>query len=216
MTPIEKAGRFQLDFKVVSQLETDIFRITAYRSGDDLRSGIRPIVSLADADQATHYRVDYFIPTLVGPGKIHGSTTVHFDLMSGGNYPFTEPTCWVISEPFPWSPHFWRQRPICIGSMWRDARGHILLAHLIIHVARLLNFDEVGHSPGYEGWNRQAIDYWKNVMKCQPVTAGLRYPALPIDITHGIQPAKSGSFRGITRSEGQFSGVFRPKHQGGI
>jgi hypothetical protein len=190
-------NRLRFDYEVVTRMANSVMRLTAYRNGTDLKAGTHPITTEAEAHQARHYRVEYRIKTLAGRGEYMDLTVVHVDLLCNGNYPYSEPACWVLSQPVPWSPHFKSGYPICLGEIWKEAKGNILLGQLLIHIARLLNFDEVARSGGYAGWNASAIAYWKQVLHLQPITPGLAYPVLPSDLTHGAVEVKfqSSPFR---------------------
>src|SRR5262249_50449667 len=75
---------------------------------------------------------------------------------------------------------------ICLGELWTQARGAMTLGHLIVHICKLLNFDEPDREPSYGGWNPAAVNYWRTVLKRQPITKGLVYPTLPAEVTHAI------------------------------
>jgi hypothetical protein len=57
---------------------------------------------------------------------------------------------------------------------------------VVLHVAKLLNWDEPLESL-YGGWNPAAVAWWKRHLNSQPITPGLKYPALPLEITHGTE-----------------------------
>jgi len=63
----------------------------------------------------------------------------------------------------------------------------MLLAQLVVHTMRFLNFDE-DDQPGYDGWNPAAIRYWRTEMGCRPAIADLKVPVLPDALT-GTRPA---------------------------
>ena len=176
------------DFKVLRAMEsrTEVLRFSAYRTPDDLAGKRKPITSLMEAGEARYYHVSFFMPTLSGPGKFIDRTDVQFDL-SNPQYPFAEPIAWVLSNPKPWSPHFHPGGSICTGDVWQKD-GHMLLAHLALHVARLLNFDEVPREAGYVGYNGAAIAYWRTTMKLGRVTPDLKYPPLPSDLLFDLSP----------------------------
>jgi hypothetical protein len=156
----------------------------AYRSSEDLERARNPIAAVGDAHLAIKYKVTFRVPTLIGPGPMADATTIGFDL-STGNYPFSEPATWIISPHVPYSPHFKKGAPVCIGEIWKAGKGRMLLGQLFVHIAKLLNWEEVSRGGGYVGWNGAAIDYHARVFGGKPITPGLVYPALPIDITHG-------------------------------
>lgn len=186
LTREELALRLKFDYRVAERMSSEIMTVRAFQNANDVRSGKNPIVDQMGGHLATHYLVDFRIRTLVGEGRYTDVTTVHFDLTCNGRYPYSEPACWVVSEKMPWSPHFKQGMPICIGEFWKDGRGKILIAQLMVHVARLLNFDEIARGGGYVGWNAEAVRYWKNELGLQPINTSLVYPTLPSDITHGI------------------------------
>ena len=66
----------------------------------------------------------------------------------------------------------------------------MLLAQLIIHVARLLNFDEPPLQ-GDDGWNPDAARYWERKLRYGPVDPSVSYPCLPIELTHGVHEKKN-------------------------
>jgi hypothetical protein len=176
-------SRLRFDYQVATLMSDPLMRVEAYRNVDDLRARRDAITSIADGHLATHYRVEYNIRTLVDRGKYSPQTIVHFDLFANNNYPLSEPSCFVVGEEMPWSPHFWRGYPICIGDIWEQAEGSMLLGQLLIHIAKLLNFDEPAQTPGYEGYNGEAIEYWETVLGRRPITGNLVYPKLP-DLVH--------------------------------
>jgi hypothetical protein len=182
--------RLQLDSRVVMRMHGPTMKVTAYRSVDDVHARRRPLTAEGDGHLATHYLAEYHMRTLSGPDRYCDRTLVHLDLLANGNYPFSEPSCWVLSSPMPWSPHFKEGNPICLGEIWREANA-ILLGHLLIHIAKLLNFDEVARGNSYQGWNPEAIKYWRERLHERPVTPGFVYPALPLDVVHGLLPEGS-------------------------
>jgi hypothetical protein len=194
--------RLRLDYRIAMRMagttqgagRKAVLELTAYRSGDDLNAKRHAITSDAEGHLATQYRAVYHIKTLSGPDRYCDETVVHIDLLANGNYPYSEPGRWVLSRPMPWSPHVKEGNPICIGEIWVNAHGQILLGHLLIHIAKLLNFDEVARGGGYRGWNLDAITFWKKRLNERPITPALLYPALPLDLTHGLTPeADEGS-----------------------
>ena len=63
--------------------------------------------------------------------------------------------------------------------MWKDSRGKMLFGELVVHVAKLLNFDEIPRSENYGGFNPAAAEYWRTKLGRQPITRNLPYPPLP-------------------------------------
>ncbi len=174
-------SRLKLDYQVVKLMRSPLMMAEAYRDVDDVRARRDPILSEDEGHLATHYRVDYHIRTLVGPGRYSNKTTIHFDLFANDDYPFSEPSGFVIDSPYPWSPHFsdtdgW----VCIGPIWEQAHGNLLLGQLLVHVAKLLNFDEPEYAEEhYGGFHPDAVEYWETELGRRPLTKNLPYPPLP-------------------------------------
>ena len=187
-------SRLQLDYRVVSRMHSPLMQVTAYRNSEDIKKRRNPITSEQEGHLATHYFVDYHIRTMVGRGVYSDRTGVQIDLQAGNNYPFSEPGCWVVEGRMPWSPHFLKGRPICLGEIWLQAHGTMLLGQMLVHIAKLLNFDEVARGRGYVGYNGEAIEYWKNVLGYQPITKNLPYPELPDEIIHTAPPEPKRTF----------------------
>src|ERR1700749_1567574 len=98
--------RLRLDYRVVMSMRSPIMSLAAYSNQDDLYVRQNPIYDEAHAHLATNYLVDYHIKTLVGPDRFSNKTTVHVDLLANGNYPCTQPSCYVVESEVPWSPLF--------------------------------------------------------------------------------------------------------------
>ncbi len=172
-------SRLTYDYQTSMLLNDPLMKVEAYRNLDDLEARRNPIDSADKGYLATHYLVEYSIRTLSGPGRYSEKTVVRFDLFANNNYPISEPASWVVSKPMPWSPHFLEGNKICIGPIWERANGRILLGELIIHIAKLLNFEEPPYEdPNYGGWQPDAIDYWEKELNRQPISK-LIYPQIP-------------------------------------
>ena len=199
------ASRREFDWRVIRKMNNRQCAFTAHRTPQDAANGLRPIKSEQDARLALHYRAQYRIRTLVGPGEYSACTVIRVDA-SSADYPFGEPTGWVVEDgagKLPYSPHFARGRPICNGSIWRSD-GHILLGHYLIHIARLLNWDEELR-PGYGGYNQAAVTWWRTNVG-QPLDPQLVYPALPIDDLYGevtVRNTQESGFQAIRSPERQ-------------
>jgi ubiquitin-protein ligase len=195
----ELAARLALDFEAAIALRSPcLIQVLAFADEHSF-SGNRPIANGRDAKPARIYRVDYAIRTLSGAGQFIDGCSIKFDLLAKGNYPYSSPLVYAISRPVPWSPHFGSNGAICLGSGWEAARGKMLLAQLIIHVAKLLNFDEPSHGAHL---NPGAYAFWQRHCKGRPINPELVYPSLPsnvIDLIHGTKsplrfaPASSSS-----------------------
>lgn len=183
LTPEQRDDRLRFDYRVVNEMRSPIMSVAAYRSVNDLTARRDPIVSEAEGHLAQHYLIDFNVRTLVGEDRYSLSTSVHFDLLANGNYPLKVPVCWVISNEIPWTPHFKKGLPICIGEIWEESNGKMLLGQLLIHVAKLLNFEEVPRSENYGGYNPEAVRYWRTKLNMHPITPNLIYPVLPDFVT---------------------------------
>ena len=183
--------RTRIGFDYLSCMEmarrSELLTLEAYTTVADLRTRTGAITDPAGGDRALHYLAIYHpLTTLSGPGRLMDRTSIHIDVLANGNYPFSPPASWVTSE-IPWSPHFKRGTVVCIGDLW-DARGTTLLAHLIRHHARLLNWDERARGGGYVGWNAEAIEWHRTQYGDRPLTEGLIYPELPTEVVYGVAP----------------------------
>src|SRR6185436_18709958 len=148
--------------------------------------------SEAEAGRASAYLVEYRFPHLVGRGTTATSALAAFDLYAGGNYPYSPPGVWILSRPTPWSPHVHSAAgTVCIGPAWERASGQMLLAQLVVHVARLINFDEPGAATSAGHWNASAVHYWRSALGGGPYLRDLQYPRLPVEVTHGVSDGAS-------------------------
>jgi hypothetical protein len=187
--------RLAFDYRVVMAMAktSSLIRVEAYANPHDLKQRRQQITD-ERAESAGYYHVHYDIGSLVRGGNIHHGFDVEFDLISRGTYPESRGglaisaggiTATCVSQLIPWSPHFLDGiGTICLGSIWRGA-DHTLLSHVIIHVAKLLNWDECMAST-YSGWYPDATEWWKKNLGGKPIKSGLEYPTLPLDLTHGI------------------------------
>ena len=202
LTPAERLTRQRGDHKLVAALDgADCpIRISGHRTADDARSGRSPVAQ-GDRTPPAHYRVVYEFDTLRGPGLRHRPTIVHVAPNASGGYPTTAPSAWVISAVIPWTPHFAANVPICHGThVWLANRTQ--LVDYIIHIGKLLNFDEPPPIPGYEGYNGAAIRYWQEHMRLKPLDPSLRFPTISLEqvLRPGMRraqdpPAAAGRFR---------------------
>jgi len=178
LTDDELRSRLNFDYQTVRLMSCPLMMVEAYRNLDDLLARRNMITAPEHGYLAVHYRVKYNLKTLVGPGRYSNSTTVRFDLFADNNYPESEPPCFVIESELPWSPHFHPQFAVCTGPIWDEADGNMLLGELMVHVARLLNFDEPPNSKFEEGYQPEATRYWLDQLGRRPISR-LVYPQLP-------------------------------------
>jgi hypothetical protein len=208
LTPEERQDRLRFDYRVVMhmhmkqmQKSKPVMQVFAFRNPDDLAKRRNPILSEDQGHLATHYLVDYSIRTLIGPDAYSDKTTISFDLQANGNYPFSMPGVFVVESetPHPWTPHFRSGLPVCIDhDWWQEGGGTILLGQLLVHVAKLLNFDEIPRTANYGGYTPEAADHWRKKLNRQPITADMDYPALPAEIINLIVEPPKGRFRPIS------------------
>jgi len=178
LTADELRSRLSFDYQTVMLMSCPLMEVEAYRNLDDLKAQRNKITSPGEGHLAVHYRVKYNIKTLVGPGRYSNGTTIRFDLFGDNNYPESEPPCFVIDSQVPWSPHFYPDYAVCTGPLWEEADGNILLGELMVHVAKLLNFDEPVSDDVESGYQPEATKYWINELDLKPI-AKLVYPQLP-------------------------------------
>lgn len=179
MKPSQLRERRVFDFRILEAMRCQVFDFKAFVTSSDLDGWSREIEDAARAGDASKYRFFLRVPTLVGPGEFSSETafSVDTDVI---DYPDNEPNTWVVSAKTPWSPHFVKGAPVCIGSeFWAARRGHVTLGHLVIHLARLLNWDEKGRGRGYTGYSGEAIEYHRREYGGKPLNPSLPYPVLP-------------------------------------
>lgn len=213
LTPEQLQSRRRFDWMIAQKMNSSpLVQIETFKTLADLHSRKNPIIREQDGHRASAYLIEYRIRSLVGEGKFHERFDVAFDLLAGGNYPFSEPACFVTSQPIPWSPHFLPGKgAICLGELWTQARGAMTFGHLIVHVAKLLNFDEPDREPSYGGWNGAAVNYWRKVLRREPITKNLVYPTLPAEITHAIEVPQKLLFRPAAAAAAPAQSHFRPR-----
>jgi hypothetical protein len=213
LSPELRAARLALDYRSTMPLVSPMIpSILAYPGAT-----AKTPVSAADGERgrATVYVVQYDIKHLVDAGKYGTRCQVRFDLGAAANYPFDPPSVFVVSTPHPWSPHVQPGNgAVCLGEIWSHGKGKMLLAQLVLHVARILNCDEPDRGAWYFGWNAAAIGFWRNTMKCRPVTPDLAYPVIPTDTTHGASPSLEGG--GLRRVQGGDGGGVVVGGDGGV
>lgn len=201
-------SRREFDFRVVSLMSkgSRIYTFTAHRTAQDAENGKRAIENERDARYAIHYRCVYRIKTLIDAAKYSDCTTIRIDA-SDANYPFASPSAWVVKGcKLPWSPHFAPNLPVCLGSVWKS-NGKVLLAHLLIHLARLLNWDE-DLSREYGGYNPAAVKWWRAHLG-RPINPELVYPVLPSEELYALDSSARGGFRSVVQAPSGMGGGFR-------
>lgn len=190
--------RRQFDYRVLSGMRGGKVEVSTHLTANDAERGRNPVSCVADAEHAAHYRAVFRFQTLVGPGEYNSPTIVRIDA-SAREYPYCEPTAWPLAREgsrIPWSPHFLSGVPVCLGTIWRQD-GQVLIGHLVLHIGRLLNWDE--HlNPGYAGYNGAAVRWWRKNLG-RPLNPDLTYPSLPLDELYGAPVVRRASgFRAVT------------------
>jgi hypothetical protein len=158
-------------------------RVTAHRSAADARAGARPL-RVGEGNPPVAYRALYDFDTLISAGRRHRPTQILIDPLANGDYPTSEPVANVIGQ-VPWTPHFANGVAVCHGHrIWIPNRTQ--LVDYIIHLGRLLNFDEPPPGKGYTGYNGEAIRWWGRELNYQPLDPGLKFPAIePTEVLAG-------------------------------
>jgi hypothetical protein len=191
LSPQEVITRRAFDDEVIRSMPASpILHVEGYRSLEDISAGRTTTAAEGARGKVLYYAAWYRFPVLVGPGQTTDCAVAVFNANVHG-FPFTPPIAHITSKPKPWSPHVAPSSGIiCQGDAWSRARGSMLLAHAIVHVARLRNCDEQDRSPDYVGYNAGAITYWRETMGCRPLNPGLNYPVPSVEVTHGIAAAE--------------------------
>jgi len=175
----ELAERLSFDYRILTDMRCATFDFEAYRTSWDLDRRVGAISPGDDTSVARKYRFMLRVPTLVSADTWAPETEIGVDV-DVADYPERQPTTYLLSDHTPWSPHFRRGLPVCVGDEFWDARGgHIVLGELVIHLQRLLNWDEKGRGAGYVGWNVDAIRHHRDVLLGRPLDETIVYARLP-------------------------------------
>ncbi len=205
----EMLSRRLFDWQVVLRMDSPTYGFSAHRTVKDAQTGYHQILSEDDARYTLHYRGVFHIKTLVGQNMYSPRTIIRIDV-SDARYPFKQPTAFVVEageSRVPWSPHFARGVPVCTGSIWRKD-GTVTLGHYIIHVAKLLNWDE--ELADHDRWyNPRAVEWWRENLN-RPLNPDIRYPVLPVDLLYGdVSAPEGGGFRPSSSHPSPQEGGFR-------
>ena len=208
LSSAELASRLALDYRTLQGLSRET--LGEIRAFSAVAPAARELgAAEGEAGRAAVYAVEYRLPHLVSRGRTADAAVAVFDLHAGGNYPYSEPAVAFASRPLPWSPHVHPSTgSVCIGGAWKNAGGTMLLAHLVVHVARIINFDEPGAYASGNHWNASAVEFWKASLGGGPFVRDLRYPRLPVAITHGVAD-ESTAFRAAGNGDRELD-MFRP------
>lgn len=185
----ELAERRIFDLRVLSDMRCATFDFEAYRTMADLEHRRNAVTDSTRGASVTRYRWIFRIRTHISQNQFAPITEIGVNA-DVKDYPRVPPQTWILSSHVPWSPHFRRNAPVCIGpELWAPSGGHITLGELAINIAHLLNWDEKGRGRGYVGWNGQAIEHHKRAYGGNPIDPNVRYPVLPGWLA-GDQPAE--------------------------
>lgn len=187
----ELADRRAFDLRVLSDMRCGTFDFEAYRSSSDLETRRHRVKDREAGADVAYYRWIFHIRTHIERTKFANVTEIGVNTDST-DYPRIAPAVWVLSKDVPWSPHFMKNTPVCIGSeIWGSRGGYITLGELVIHVARMLNWDESGRGPDYSGYNRDAARHHAKAYNGKPINPKVRYPVLPAWLS-GAGPSQPG------------------------
>jgi len=194
--------RLCLDYKLAMAMANSgvVHSVKAYT---DSKGCVR-VNNLQQACMARYYQVRYMMRSLIGPGRYHDQFIIGIDL-NVPDYPQELPPCRALSKPWPWLPRVSKESGnICVGKKGQfDSRQQFTLAHLILHIARLLNIDEP--VPSDRGLCPEATAYWERQLNLQPITKNLDYPALPTHLLYPelvAAPPQKPMFRPLGRKQG--------------
>jgi hypothetical protein len=180
--------RLQYDWRVASRMQNEIVRITPFASVSGAKTGRILDARLADEGHATTYVAEYTFPMVTRHSSERASNNVVrlsgtralIDLRVDASYPLSTPLVQILGTPRPFSPHVHPLTgTVCLGELWKESAGSMLVGELVVHVARILNFDERDPGASLDGFDVDGIRYWREVLKGQPLNRGLRYPVVP-------------------------------------
>lgn len=202
LTTEELRSRLALDYRAMRSLRGPALgRVEAYASALDM--GPRREASDAEGLRglATAYRVEFRFRMLLSADRELRAARAVFAVPAHG-YPFAAPRVHFEPGAVPFSPHVQAESGfVCLGDAWSAARGHWLLANLVVHVMRLANFDEPCTR---DGFSHEAVAYANGILRGRPLNPGLDYPVLDERVTH------SGAAPGAPAVLDAPASLFRP------
>ncbi len=204
LPPGQLRSRLAYDHRVLLAMAGRETTLCSYRTSADAHAGRGQVPTPNEADPAQCFVLEVKVPTLVGPRKLSPSTTLRIDA-SGDGYPFRAPVVWHHSGPMPWNAHFGKGAPVCIGGDAWSNQGTTLIGHLVVHLAKLLNWDEPARTSVYPGYNRAAALYHQEHYGLnRPLDVDANYPEVPTSLLYGDEPAPPASprFSGRTTPSG--------------
>ncbi len=168
--------RLRLDFASSRAVTHGCVRSVTVYSDATRKQEVR---SEEQAAIARYYVVDYQVEALTQDRSLHKGFLVSFDIDAVfDEYPhsgaFPRTTC--ISNPRPWHHRVYPSSGLfCTGESPDPA---LLLGHHIIHVAKLLNFDEPWDKDHDRGYNPTAYEEYKRRWGGRPINPRLAVPVL--------------------------------------
>ena len=191
LNPAEQRTRRAFDYEIVRRLASPHLSVRAFASDSGARTERELTPAEGAAGRATLYLVEYRFEMLTGLSERASRSVARFDLEAGDSYPHSKPLVTFVSRPVPWCGHVHPVNGVvCLGPGWEQSQGRMLLAQLIVHVMRLLNFDE---PPPRDGYNAEALAYFRDVLHGRPLHPALVYPRLPTELTHETERSEAES-----------------------
>lgn len=203
MTPEDLRRRLALDYRVLRAMTGPMApSLRAFESSMHRLAGREASEQTGLDGRATEYVVEIRRPMLAAPGVPLLSTTLLLSAeVAGRGYPMADPSVAVVSAPIPFCHRVSSSSGlVCLGSAWRDARGRVLLGHILVQTLRWLGFDEP--ASGDKGFNPAAFDYWRDSLGFRPLPSEVPYPVLPESITHGRQGGRAAFVASAERASG--------------
>lgn len=182
LTPAEQASRRALDYDA---MQATARLCTAFVDNWSAFASIADAESTRRANQPQDVRVFeavYKIRSPIARDRYYDKWWVRFDL-SSPNHPKAEPTILVLSKERPWVPHVSPAGVFCLGTLWSPERT---AAHLLVDVARILNFDEnlAKLKETTIHFNSDSIRWWETKHSARPITP-IRYPEVVVPAAIG-------------------------------
>jgi len=69
LSPQDLVSRLTFDWRIIRTMSSAQYVFTAHRTAQHAAAGTSPIGDERDARYAMHYRLQFNIPTLIGPGQ---------------------------------------------------------------------------------------------------------------------------------------------------
>ena len=123
----ELDDRRAFDLRVLSDMRCPTFDFEAYRTKADLAARRLKVTDREAGATVTKYRWIFRIRTHVSKDKFADVTEIGVNT-DVADYPRKPPGTEILSSHVPWSPHFMKNAPVCIGpEIWGPRDGYIAL-----------------------------------------------------------------------------------------